>query len=83
MNHSKRIIDVFSDTRIPPETVVTNLMREPLQTHEMFIYTFSRYIYAMNHRFYLGQLRSDLYQIGRWTAHMLEPLETLDMNSRK
>lgn len=75
MNHAKKIIDALSDNRLAPETIVTNLIREPLDTQEMFIYIFVRYIYAVRSYYEMGLLSEDMENIGKWSKELAEWLE--------
>lgn len=75
MNHAKKIIDALSDNRLAPETLVTNLIKEPLDTQEMFIYIFVRYIYAVRSYYEMGLLSEDMENIGNWSKELAEWLE--------
>lgn len=75
MNHSKKIIDALSDNRFGPDTFVTGLIREPLDTQEMFIYTFIRYVYTVNSYANHGYLSDDMQHIKEWCANMGRWLE--------
>ena len=70
MDASKKIINAMSDNRFQPETLATNLLRQPLETQEMFIYSFIRYIYAVNSYARMGMLGEEMEHIKSWTQDL-------------
>ena len=70
MDHAKRIIDTFSDNRFPCETVASNLIKQPLDTQEMYIYLFIRYIYLINSYDKYGMLPDEMVNIKNWSKEL-------------
>lgn len=75
MTHSKKIINALSDTRFAPDTFVTGLLREPLDTQEMFIYTFIRYVYTIRSYAEHDMLSDDMTHIKEWCIDLSRWME--------
>lgn len=76
MSQHRKVINALSDSRFAPESLATGLIREPLDTQEMFIYSFIRYIYAINSYASHGLLPDDMSHITSWSGQMAEWFET-------